>query len=94
MDCIVAMVFYLIISQLRPNHFVIKIISPHKEHQKVVMKLYLGRLDISRDWVTPEYVKAIKYAATKQADDYVIATGKSYTLENFVQKVFDKLGLN
>ncbi len=85
-------------SQLRPNHFVIKkiISTAQRISESSNEKLYLGRLDISRDWGwAPEYVKAMwLMLQQKQADDYVIATGKSYTLENFVQKVFDKLGLN
>ena len=85
-------------SYLRPRHFVIsKIIDTACRILKGKSKyLYLGELNISRDWGwAPEYVKAMwLMLQQKDPDDYVIATGKSHTLENFVQKVFDKLGLN
>jgi len=59
-------------------------------------KLYLGNLLISRDWGwAPEYVKAM-YLMLQQnkADDFVIATGKSIRLEDFVAKAFRYFGLD
>ena len=32
--------------------------------------------------------------ATKKPDDYLISTGKGYTVKNFVNKVFKKVGIN
>jgi GDPmannose 4,6-dehydratase len=58
--------------------------------------LYLGALDISRDWGwAPEYVEAMwKMLQQPQADDFVIATGDTHTLEEFVDLAFTELGIN
>jgi len=59
-------------------------------------KLSLGNIDIKRDWGwAPEYVEAMwLMLQTNDPDDYVIATGDSRRLEDFIQLVFDRLGLN
>ncbi|QWD44497.1 GDP-mannose 4,6-dehydratase [Polynucleobacter paneuropaeus] len=79
-------------SPLRPQRFVTqKIINGAKEISAGNMKsMVLGNLDITRDWGwAPEYVEAMwKMLQTPGADDYVIATGTSYSLEQFVEKVF------
>ena len=56
--------------------------------------LYLGNLDAQRDWgFAGDYVEAMwLMLQQEQADDYVIATGKTYTVRSFVEKVFDLLG--
>jgi GDPmannose 4,6-dehydratase len=58
--------------------------------------LYLGNLDAERDWGHAEdYVRAMHLMLQQeQPDDYVIATGHSYTVRTFVQKVFAHLGLD
>jgi GDPmannose 4,6-dehydratase len=59
-------------------------------------KLYLGNLDAKRDWGHAEdYVRAqwMMLQADK-ADDYVVATGESYTVRQFVESVFSKLDLD
>ena len=58
--------------------------------------LELGRLDISRDWGwAPEYVDAMWRMLQQQSPvNYVIATGKSHTLGEFVEAVFNHLGLD
>lgn len=59
-------------------------------------KLYLGNLDARRDWgYAPEYVEAMWLML--QADepaDYVIATGTSYAVRDFVAMAFDHAGLD
>jgi len=59
-------------------------------------KLTLGRIDISRDWGwAPEYVEVMWLMLQQdQPEDFVIATGKTYTLQNFVDVVFSRLGLD
>ncbi len=85
-------------SPLRPNRFVTqKIVSTAKRIAAGSdEKLILGRLDISRDWGwAPEYVEAMWLMLQQtEAEDYVIATGETNTLEDFVSKVFDQLGLD
>ncbi|MBD1158909.1 GDP-mannose 4,6-dehydratase [Pelagibacterales bacterium SAG-MED19] len=57
-------------------------------------KLYLGNLDAKRDWGhAKDYVEAMwKILQQKQPDDYVIATGKQYSVRQFVNLVSKKLG--
>ncbi|MDB4476558.1 GDP-mannose 4,6-dehydratase [bacterium] len=59
-------------------------------------RLELGRLDIRRDWGwAPEYVEAMwKITQQNDASDYVVATGKSHTLQQFVEVVFQEVGLD
>jgi GDP-D-mannose dehydratase len=58
--------------------------------------MVLGNLDITRDWGwAPDYVEAMwMMLQTPTADDYVIATGASYSLEQFVEKAFSPYGLD
>jgi GDPmannose 4,6-dehydratase len=53
-------------------------------------KLYLGNLDSRRDWgYAPEYVEAMWMMLQQdEADDFVIATGESHTIREFVQLAF------
>ena len=85
-------------SPLRPERFVTqKIIRAVKRiAQGGNEKLKLGRLDIARDWGwAPEYVDAMwRMLQQDQAQDYVIATGTTMTLEEFVKTAFDEAGLN
>lgn len=85
-------------SPLRPNRFVTqKIVSTAKRiAEGSGEKLILGRLDISRDWGwAPEYVEAMWLMLQQsEAEDYVIATGETNTLEDFVATAFAQLGLN
>ncbi len=85
-------------SPLRPNRFVTqKIISTAKRiADGSPEKLYLGRLDIGRDWGwAPEYVDAMwRMLQQDTPDDYVIATGETNLLEEFVSHAFSLLGLN
>jgi GDPmannose 4,6-dehydratase len=59
-------------------------------------ELSLGNLRGIRDWGwAPEYVEAMSRMMTlDQADDFVIATGESYSLEQFVATTFDYVGLD
>ena len=85
-------------SPLRPARFVTrKIVSTAcRIAAGSEERLTLGRLDIARDWGwAPDFVDAMwRMLQQEQADDYVIATGKSQTLESFVTVVFEQLGLD
>lgn len=85
-------------SPLRPERFVTqKIIQTAKRIANGSKEnLVLGRLDIQRDWGwAPEYVEAMwKMLQMKEADDYIIATGKTISLEDFIKETFDQLGLD
>ncbi|MGF7216818.1 GDPmannose 4,6-dehydratase [Spirosoma lacussanchae] len=58
--------------------------------------LTLGNINIARDWGwAPDYVEAMWIMLQhEQADDYVIATGKTSKLRDFIQVVFDAVGLD
>lgn len=85
-------------SPLRPDRFVT---------QKIIRaacsiangkseKLILGNIDIQRDWgYAPEYVEAM-YLMLQQnnPDDFVIATGTTISLSDFIDQVFRYFGLN
>ncbi|MGO2511162.1 GDP-mannose 4,6-dehydratase [Marinomonas polaris] len=85
-------------SLLRPTRFVTqKIISTAKRiYAGSNESLELGRLDISRDWGwAPEYVNAMWLMLQQdKAEDFVIATGQTNTLEKFVEVAFSELGLD
>ena len=85
-------------SPLRPERFVT---------QKIVAvacriaagsseQLDLGNISVQRDWGwAPEYVEAMYLMLQQEAaDDYVIATGETYALEEFVAAAFATLGLD
>ncbi len=57
--------------------------------------LYLGNLYSKRDWGhAKEFVEAQwKILQQKNADDFVIATGKNYSVKDLVNLVFKKLGI-
>jgi GDPmannose 4,6-dehydratase len=58
--------------------------------------LYLGNLDAKRDWgYAGDYVEAM-YLMLQQpkGDDYVVATGETHTVEEFLNVVFDYAGLD
>jgi len=58
-------------------------------------RLSLGNINIARDWGwAPDYVDAMwRILQQKYPDDYVIATGNTITLEEFVFKAFNYFGL-
>jgi GDPmannose 4,6-dehydratase len=59
-------------------------------------ELRLGNLDVKRDWgFAVDYVSAMWLMLQQdQADDYVIATGESHSVEEFAALAFDHVGLN
>lgn len=84
-------------SILRPSRFVTqKIIQAVKRIEAGSKEvLELGRLDIVRDWGwAPDYVEAMwLMLQQKEPRDYVIASGKSYTLQAFVEWAFAQANL-
>ena len=59
-------------------------------------RLYLGNLDASRDWgYAPEYVEGMwRMLQHDTPADYVIATGTSYSVRDFVALAFGHVGLD
>ena len=60
------------------------------------IKLYLGNLDAKRDWgFAKEYVEAMwLMLQQEQPDDYVIATGETHSVREFLEVAFAHLGLD
>ncbi|MDH4096421.1 MAG: GDP-mannose 4,6-dehydratase [Betaproteobacteria bacterium] len=85
-------------SPLRPDRFVTRKVAAaasriargHRE------RLPLGDLSVVRDWGwAPEYVNAMWLMLQREAPrDYVIATGRSCALEEFVQEAFAEFELD
>ena len=59
-------------------------------------KLYLGNLEAKRDWgYAPEYVEAMwRMLQQDNSDDYVIATGTSHSVRDFLDESFGLLDLD
>ena len=59
-------------------------------------KLFLGNLDARRDWGDArEYVKVMHTMLQQdKPDDYVIGTGKTHAVRDFVELAFSELGLD
>ena len=59
-------------------------------------KLYLGNLDAKRDWgYAEEYVNAMWLMVQQdQPDDYVIATGETHSVREFLEEAFSYAGLD
>ncbi len=57
--------------------------------------LYLGNLYAKRDWgYSKEYVEAMwRMMQLEKPDDFVIATGETHTVKEFVEAAFDELGI-
>jgi GDPmannose 4,6-dehydratase len=85
-------------SPLRPSRFVTKKIinSAYEISQGKQDKLILGNVSIYRDWGwAPEYVDAMhRILLQDKPDDFVIATGKSTSLEKFIDLTFRYFNLD
>ena len=59
-------------------------------------KLFLGNLDARRDWgYAPEYVEAMwRILQQDQPGDYVLGTGESHSVREFVEEAFGYAGLD
>ncbi|MDW7999348.1 MAG: GDP-mannose 4,6-dehydratase, partial [Thermodesulfovibrio sp.] len=58
-------------------------------------KLYLGNLNAKRDWgFAPEYVEMMwLMLQAQEPDDYVVGTGESHSVREFVEKAFSYAGI-
>jgi len=59
-------------------------------------KLYLGNLEAERDWgYAPEYVEGMwQMLQQPTSDDYVLATGETHTVREFLELAFEQAGLD
>ena len=58
-------------------------------------KLYLGNLEAKRDWgFAGDYVEGMwRILQAKEPDDYVLATGETHTIKEFLEEAFSYKGL-
>jgi len=58
-------------------------------------KLYVGNLEAKRDWgAAPDYVEAMWLMLQQdEPDDYVIATGETHSVREFIELAFAEVGL-
>ena len=59
-------------------------------------KLYMGNIDAKRDWgFAGDYVEAMWLMLQQEkGDDYVVATGHTYSVREFMEKAFGYVGLD
>jgi GDPmannose 4,6-dehydratase len=90
-------------SPLRPERFVTQKviagacrIAAELKAGKKPEKLKLGNLSVQRDWGwAPEFVEAMRRMLQRDTpEDYVVATGESRFLKDFVAQAFACLGLD
>ena len=85
-------------SPLRPERFVTRkiIMAAGRIAAGSREKLSLGNISIARDWGwAPEYVDAMwRILQQDDPEDYVVATGETHTLEEFVAEAFNGVGLD
>lgn len=84
-------------SPLRGETFVTRKITraAAKIHLGMQEKLFLGNLDAERDWGhAKDYVEGMwLMLQAKEADDYVLATGKKISVRKFVELAFAEVGV-
>lgn len=85
-------------SPFRPERYVTKKIihAACRIANGSTKKLHLGNINISRDWgFAEEYVEAMWLMLQQpRPEDYVIATGETNTLQDFVAAAFEAVGLD
>lgn len=84
-------------SPLRGETFVTRKITRAAARIKLGLqdRLYLGNIDARRDWgYAGDYVDAMwRIVQHERPDDFVIATGESHTVREFVETAFGRLGI-
>jgi GDPmannose 4,6-dehydratase len=85
-------------SPLRPERFVTKkiVTAARRIARGELRELHLGNIEVQRDWGwAPEYVEAMyRMLQQEKPDDYVIATGETRPLRDFVAVAFQEVGLD
>jgi len=85
-------------SPLRPERFVTKkiVTAARRIARGELRELRLGNIEVERDWGwAPEYVEAMyRMLQQEKPDDYVIATGETRPLRDFVAVAFEEVGLD
>ena len=84
-------------SERRGMQFVTRKITSHvaKIHLGMAKEIRLGNLEPRRDWgYAPEYVDGIwRMLQLDEPQDFVLATGESHSVEDFVREAFKVVGI-
>lgn len=84
-------------SPIRPAGFVTRKITQGAARiaRGLQDELVLGNLDARRDWGwAPDFARALYLAATaERGDDFVIATGQTHSVRDFVRAAFERAGV-
>jgi len=83
-------------SPRRPETFVTRKITAAAARisRGLQQTLELGNIDAQRDWGwAPDYADALFRAAQHDPDDFVIATGVTHSVRNFVETAFARAGI-
>ena len=72
------------------THSLARILSGHEK------KIFLGDISTRRDWGhSRDYVRGIWLILQhKEAEDFILSTGKNYSIEDFIKKIFKILNLD
>ncbi len=86
-------------SPRRPDRFVTRKITSTRRRDRARGRRRassLGNLDARRDWGwAPDYVDAmVRAARADAADDFVVATGESHSVRDFVAAAFARAGID
>ena len=85
-------------SERRGFHFVTRKISRTVAaiHLNQATEIRLGNLDARRDWgYAPDYMEAAWLTMQRGvADDYIVATGQSHSVKDFLTAAFNVVGIN
>lgn len=85
-------------SPLRGETFVTRKITRAAARIKLGLqdKMFLGNLDAKRDWGhAKDYIKGMwMMLQQEEAEDFVLATGKTYEIRTFVEMAFKELGIS
>lgn len=84
------------------NFVTMKIVNGVKKIYKAIKNnteipiLKLGNIDSKRDWGhSKDYVKGMWLMLQQEkSDDYVLATGKTYSVRDFIERCFKKININ
>ena len=85
-------------SERRGHEFVTRKISDGVAQIKLGLSdhIALGNLDSKRDWgYAPDYVEAMwRMLQHEWPDDYVVATGETHSIRDFLDVAFDAIGIS
>jgi GDPmannose 4,6-dehydratase len=77
------------------TRYIAKRLKHNNDTNEIIPPLELGNIYAERDWgYAPEYVNMMyKMMLRKDPGDYVIATGESYSVYQFLQEAFEHIGI-